>query len=464
MNISKPIFWHQGQLLQPQHFQLADLHVRSLLNPYNKYLQPFFWGVISLSIREEQLNTETFGINDGQFLFPDGTYSVLPGNTVIAPRSFANDWDENKKSFTIYLGLHKLNAGGENVSIIDNPEHDTTTQNRFVTSSSGDEIFDIYSDGPSANVKRLKYMLRIIWETEEESFNDYDLIPIAELTRNGKDIILSKAFFPPTISAASNDRLRHMIHQSADLIASRCAQLEHGKSTSTIKSGNADMAEWLQFAGLTTVADSIAGLTPLLEDFTIHPWIFYREFVHIIGKLSIFSTRVSATGKNADGTEVIPPYNHTNLYNCFVKIQRVIAFLLDEIVLGTENVIILKNDGSGYYSNIIDKDLVSENYRYYLIVRGNNAHEVMRDNILTMSKLASRATIQEVARRFVGGVPIDYISYPPAGVPSISGAVYFHINERSEQWKEVLKSGSVVLYTSSAPADFEAQIAVQKNQ
>ena len=45
MNDTKPVFWHQGLFLQPQHFQLSEKYQRSLLQPFQAYMQPHFWGV-----------------------------------------------------------------------------------------------------------------------------------------------------------------------------------------------------------------------------------------------------------------------------------------------------------------------------------------------------------------------------------------------------------------------------------
>ena len=52
MNIQRPLFWHQGLFLQPQHFQLADLYFQSLLTPLHNFLQPYLWGVQRWEIAE----------------------------------------------------------------------------------------------------------------------------------------------------------------------------------------------------------------------------------------------------------------------------------------------------------------------------------------------------------------------------------------------------------------------------
>jgi type VI secretion system protein ImpJ len=43
--MDKPLFWHQGLFLQPQHLQLNSQYCERLSLPLKTYLQPYFWGV-----------------------------------------------------------------------------------------------------------------------------------------------------------------------------------------------------------------------------------------------------------------------------------------------------------------------------------------------------------------------------------------------------------------------------------
>jgi len=93
---SRPLFWHQGLLLQPHHFQQLDLYYQSLLMPYHRFLQPYLWGVGSMQIQESALGNRSFSLTEGEFVFPDGTHILLPGNAVVEPRSFDEAWLEGE--------------------------------------------------------------------------------------------------------------------------------------------------------------------------------------------------------------------------------------------------------------------------------------------------------------------------------------------------------------------------------
>ncbi len=92
MNVQKPLFWDQGILLQPQHFQLLDRTCQGLLSPYQKYLMPHFWGVATISLRKDALGTRTFSVQGGDFLFPDGTFVSLAENGCTDDRAFDEAW------------------------------------------------------------------------------------------------------------------------------------------------------------------------------------------------------------------------------------------------------------------------------------------------------------------------------------------------------------------------------------
>ena len=50
MNIDKPLYWHQGLFLQPQHFQQNDARLESLVTRTLACQQPHAWGLISMCL------------------------------------------------------------------------------------------------------------------------------------------------------------------------------------------------------------------------------------------------------------------------------------------------------------------------------------------------------------------------------------------------------------------------------
>ena len=231
MMISKrPLFWHQGLFLQPQHFQYLDLYNQSLLSPVLEYQHPYFWGVVTLAVNEAALANRRFELQKGEFLFQDGTASVFPTNCVIQTRSFDDAWVEGERPLTIYLGLRKFHEETQNVTVLPQLDNISDVTTRFVTTEAPEAMVDMYGNGPQAQVKRLHYVLKIFWENELEELQNYNLIPLAQLQRDDNEIKLSQEFIPPLVAVSGSAEVVRMIRDIRDQVTARCRQLEEYKS------------------------------------------------------------------------------------------------------------------------------------------------------------------------------------------------------------------------------------------
>src|SRR5262249_2476389 len=158
---------------------------------------PHFWGVGNLEIAPGTLATSVLEMPQLQLLFRDGTFVQFPGNALIAARSFEAAWIETDKPLTCYVGLKKLSEAEPNVTVVPSYDDVSNVKTRFVTSADPEEIRDIYGDGPPAQYKSLRYVLRVFWETELAHLGDYELIPVARVEKEGDTIKLSDKFIPP---------------------------------------------------------------------------------------------------------------------------------------------------------------------------------------------------------------------------------------------------------------------------
>jgi type VI secretion system protein ImpJ len=339
MDIQRPLFWHQGLFLQPQHFQLLDLSFQSLLTPFHHFMEPHFWGTGELEIQKAGLGMRSFNLLKGTFLFPDGTFAVFPENGIIEARPFEEAWVEGGKPFTVLIGLKKWNPAGENVTVVDNLEDLSAVTTRFVTTPDPEEVKDLHSGGPLGRVKKLHYLLKIFWETEREQLGDYVLIPMAQLERMGEEIRLSQRFIPPCLTISSSEPLFHLIKEIRDQLAARAHQLEEYKSQRGIQTaefGSRDMVYLLALRSLNRYVPPFFHVTEVQQ---VHPWAVYGMLRQLIGELSSFSERINVMGELEDGTRTLPNYDHRNLWECFSAAQEAVILLLDEITAGPEYVI-----------------------------------------------------------------------------------------------------------------------------
>jgi type VI secretion system protein ImpJ len=461
METNRPIYWHQGLLLQPQHFQLADLYYQSALTPFHRFQMPHFWGVGSLEIRESALGSQNFDIYNGEFIFPDGTYVSYPGSAHFVSRSFG-DKDLGSQPLRVMLGLRKWNPAGDNVTEVERLEDAPEITTRFVTTTESEEVNDLYQNGPPAAVKRLQYVLRIFWGDELDELNEYDLIPLVDLSQEAQEIGISDYYIPPSVSINASARLSKLCREIRDQVITRCKQLEDIKTTRSMKTADFEMGDFINLLALRSLGRYVPVLQHITEAPDVHPWQAYQSIRQLAGELTTFSDRFPTAVEAADSQHhTLPTYDHRALHSLFNTAQTTIALLLDEIILGGDNIVRLREEG-GILVGDVPQSMFDPRNQYVLILRTDKPPEWVVDNVKTVAKLSSKDSIGNLVSRFVSGVPLEYLPYAPPGVPRLNHAVYFRIDHKAPLWQEVIQTGGVALNWDTAPDDLAAEIVVQR--
>lgn len=462
MTVDKPLHWHQGLFLQPQHLQLNDKCTRSLLDPLYKYGHPHFWGIADLSIQEAGLSNKSFEILKGEFMFPNGNHVVYPGNALIQPRSFNDSWVEGEKPFTVYLGLRKWNQSGGNVTVLDSLDGAESPATIFVTTTDPERVPDLHGDGPPAMVRQLDFVLRIFWETEVDQLDNYNLIPIAELIREGEEIRLSPRFVPPCLTVSASDWIVKVIKEVRDQITSRCRQLEEYKNPQALQQQDFDLGFMVFLLALRSLNRFVPILQHISGTKNLHPWDVYMIMRELIGELSTFSGSLSATGERYDGERVVPHYDHENLYDCFFAVQNLVTELLEGITVGPGHLIRLEFDGRFYTGKVSETMMAPEN-RFWLVIRTETDPKSVSESMRRVAKLSAKTDLSNLIARAVPGIPLEYFPLPPPGLPRRAHSNYFRIDHTSPQWMDVADSRAVSFHWDNAPEDLIAEILIVRS-
>ena len=457
--MERPLFWHQGLFLQPQHLQLADLHAQSLLTPVYKYLCPYPWGIGELEIQTAALDNLNFNLLRGNFIFPDMTYIALPGNAIIEARSFDEAWVEGGKPLGVYVGLKKWNEIGENVTVLPRLSNLTEVNTRFVTTVDPEEVQDLHHNGPPAQVQRLHHVLKIFWETEKDQLGEYQLIPVAQLERTGERVVLSEKFIPPALTVKSSEVLLRLIVDIKDQIASRGRQLESYKRDRGIHTAEFGARDTVYLLALRSLNRYIPFLEHVLGSDHAHPWHVYGLLRQMIGELSAFSEQVDVVGELADGSQGVLGYDHRNLWGCFEGVGAIITKLLDEITAGPEYVFQLLFDGTYYASELAPAIFEGAN-RFYLVFETEADPQSVLQSLETIVKLSSKESLPLLIARALPGIKMSHLSEPPQELPRRARAIYCQIDHHSDQWAQVQQGHNIALYWDTAPEDLKVELTV----
>ncbi len=461
MKNQRPIFWHQGLFLQPQHFQLSDMYHQSLLTPFAKFANPYMWGVSSLTFNAESLENGMLAIDEAELVFPDGTYVTFPGNGVIRSRSLEDAPLEGGRPLKVFLGLKKLDQASDNVTEVSSLEDVGAITSRFVTTSDPEDVADLYQDGPQAKVKRLSYVPRIFWESEKDELSKYVLIPAAVLEAGEDKVRLSARFIPPSLRIDSAPQLMGLIKDVYDKLSARCRRLEEYKSPRGMRSGEIEGGVFFLLMGLRTLSRYALWLHHMMDTREVHPWNVYEVLVQMVGELTTFSQTMSATGEDVTGAKVVPPYKHLDLEYSYSRLHKLISRLLDDITYGPEAIIKLEL-ADQYYQGEMEPAVFSDKNVYYLSLRTDLDKAEVVDAIGSVSKLSAKENLPILISRALPGLVLEYLPVPPPGLPQIGNASYFRIDLSGTQWDDVRRDGNIALHWNAAPEDLIAEVIVMR--
>lgn len=455
---NKSIFWHQGLFLQPQHFQLAEQAQQANFYPYQNYIQPYFWGVGKIQLIESSIAHKTCEIESGEFIFPDGTFISIPNNGLVSSRTFEDDWIDPEKPFTVYLALHKNSQYDDNVTVLaDLSEHKNVTT-RYVSTQNPDTVQDQYIKGSDAQVKFLWHVLKIVFEHEKEEMNDYDLIPIAQIKREGDAIIYNAEYLSPCLSIHSHAGLIRVIKEIRDEITGRAMQLAAYKSPTHAKAGfDANLLRY------KLALQSISRFVPRLFHFTeapnIHPWQVFGVLRELIAEISTFTDRITLLGESTDGEKLLKNYDHNDIGGSFYSASSLISQLLNEITIGPQYLVEMKRNNA-IFSADIPPQFFTEHVDFYLIVNTVSNFENSEKSLITAAKLSSEDTVEVLQERSLPGVGMMYLTAVPPGLPRRPNSYYLRIDVHDDQWSSVVRQENVALLWDEAPEDCKVELVV----
>lgn len=463
MNAIPPLYWHQGLFLSPQHFQLQDLRRRSEAQVVRGILQPHFWGVGRLELREEALATGKVEITALEAFFPEGDLVAYPGNALLAPRAIDPDILTTDKPVTVFVGLKRWNPDGRNVAPPRAEPGGAAPAAVFTAQSDPENVPDLHGEGPEAGVKFLKYALGVFFEHEIKDLGDYDCIAVARLVREGDKTRFVPEFIPPCLSTAASPALDKQVRDITDLTASRARALEDYKMRGELTAKEFDPGYMVFLLALMTLNRYVPELVHHVEAGGSHPWTVYGVLRRFIGELSTFADDFGATGERYDGVKLLPDYDHRRLEECFGAARRIIERMIEGI--GTSIDLLAAFTPKGRFLTVdLPERVFHPTNRFWLVVRSAEGETDIPQTVLSSVKLCASPLLATLLVKAVPGLPLSHSKNPPAGLPKRADSHYFLIDSSSPLWLDVAQNKSVAMFWDNPPRDMTAVLAVIKGK
>jgi len=480
--MEKPLFWHQGLFLQPQHLQLKDVYDSSQFTPYHRNIKPHLTGVVSMGTDSSSLGGNSFGISSGEFWFPDMTYAVVGKNAVIESRDFREHL-KSDESVVIYVGLKKWTAELPNVTEVANESAARQVDTRFVVLKDQEAVTDLHLGSGQAQVQRMFYVLRLFFTGEIDHVLGYHLIPVAKVYKTDGGTMISNEFIPPCVLVSADDVLVKIVNEIADSVIVRSMELGAYKRKRGIHNaefGSRDMVYLLVLISLNRYA---AYFKQLQEKTPAHPHDVYNVIRQLVGELSSFSEHVNSLGvleqeylekpkgkgKSSSGDGIdkeiksLMAYNHDDLWACFSLAQKLISRLIEEITTGPDHVLeIVFTDP--YYTCVMDEELFKGDCSYYLVMRTATELKNVVNNIDIGIKVTSPELMTTIVERSLPGALVEYLPIPPQELPRRTNGIYFKIDTKGEAFNNIRKEKQLALFWYEPPEDLKMELMVVKEK
>lgn len=455
-----PVFWHHGLFLQPQHFQLSDRVLVEALGPLLGAVRPWFWGVNGADVDLGALAAGRLDFTRLSLLFPDGQglLAEYPGDSVLSGRQIPADAIPAGGGMTVYVGQRGVKPGEPNVTQAETASDMAAAPTRWAVPAEPEALPDLYDAGPTAQVRRLKNVLRIVFENEAEQMGDHSLVAVTRILREGDTLRVDPDYAPPSLTMCAAPALVLVLKELRDRVLGKTRQLEGYKNLSGRGGDTGELAVLLM--ALRSLSRFAARLDHSVAGPCLAPWDAYGMLRELIAELSVFSLDVGALGETWQGERLLPAYDHMNLGPCFRAVRDVAVRLIDAVSAGPRWAarFVFKDP---YWTVEIPPHVLAEGGEFWLVLASDAGDPAaLRASAQRVLKLSATGGMSSLLVRAVPGIPLGYSEGPPAGLPRRPGALYFRVGVESPQWDDVIAGQSLSIYWDEAPADLDAQLAV----
>jgi len=465
MQADKPIYWHEGLFIRPQHFQQFDQNCRQAIQNRIDLFESYQWGINSLAMVDAAISNDIIEIENIDVLFQDGSLVRYPGNCKIQARNIAKLWQDTSKPLSIYIALRRNISGKSNVNLTTKGElnqainKQETSDVRYSLPEQGVEVADYFSDDKFSNVLFLDYHIRILVESELDSFEDYHLIKIAEVTKELEHTRFSSSYIPPLLQVAGNPAFMCLIRQCYEQSITMVSRLNAKLNNSRKNRRNSNQLNDL------FVLQILSRYLPVLEEYlrgeAKRPYDVYVMLRQFISEIQC-SCRVDDSNKNSNFSKISFQYNHDAIYTIFTGLTNELLSLYKLIVSSPDLVVPLSFDGTYYFSDLSSVREISET-DVYLSVNTEMESKKVKHIFESLAKTSSRQQLPILISKSVNTTDLIFQSDPDDRLPRNSHVYYFRINKISRAWEAVIEDRNIAVYLGNKLGNFSLNLVLLRD-
>jgi type VI secretion system protein ImpJ len=430
----QPVIWTKGTFLSPQHLQIQDRFLESLLQFHLESLSFRPWGFRNLQIGQEALSAGMFGISRASGILPDGLLFEIPASDAApAPKQLADCFEPDQKTLDIYLAVPHYRERGLNVA--NSPRQGGA---RYTAEF---ELFRDENTGLSekpVQVARKNFRFLI----EGESLDGYSALRCARVIRTETGVFqLDQRLVPPLLEFKASDYLVAIARRLVEILSTRSsaiAGMRRQKNQTLADFTAADIASfWL----LYTIDSAFPTFRHLFETRGGHPESLYSAMLSLAGALTTFSSTIHP--------RELPVYDHDDLGPCFTELDQKLRMLLETVVPSNFVALPLKLIQPFIYAASIDNDKYLQGSKMYLAVGAEAPQADIVSKTPQLVKVCSASHIEHLVKNALPGVPLTYVPSAPAAIPVKLNYQYFSLNQSGVSWEAIQRARNLAAYVPS---------------
>ncbi len=430
------VLWTKGILLNPQHLQLQDAYLESLLASRAGALRHHAWGFTSLDIDQASLAGGLLSLSGASGIFPDGTPFAIPAaDSPPAPKALAEHWRPDQRSMDIYLAIPDYRPAGHNVSVDAEVRHTRYLAEAVVRRDENTGLVE-----KKLQLARRNFRLLAEHETQEGC----TLLKVARVTQSESgEVLLDPHFVPPILDLGASRHLLTIARGIVEALSARSSGLSATRKQRNRALAHFDSSDVAAFWLLYTVNTHLPVVRHIIGRRRTHPEALYEALLALASALTSFSTTIHPRD--------LPPYDHDDLRGCFERLDGIIRELLETVVPRNHVVLPLSRTDAFIHAAAIDDDRLFGGIQMYLGVKsGASAEEVARRGPLLL-KTGAANEVERLIRLALPGLGVRYIPVPPSNVPVKLGYQYFELDRSGAEWDAIRSARNLAVYV---PSDF----------
>ena len=373
--------WHEGMSLSPHQFQQNDLRFQQTIGAHCNFMNPYHYGICSISIDNISLSNGIFRLNSVDAIFQDGlilSYNPKINKHIKIIEVNLSSMPEDVYEFFIYLCIAEYS---EDVSpILGNPA-------RYY-SIEGPTVSDF-------NVKDLVAKLPRLYPNAflhaGNSVPEFCIgFPIAKLSRS-ENLFKIKDWSYPRLLLEQDSKITKRCIDIATSAREKAMFLSEKLKTQIGGVTSYDIESLL--VKLMMILPTIEGIASMPN---IRPYDLYTNLLHILGCVSTLIP--------SELPPVLSPYNHNDIDSSFGQLISMIEYYMSAIERGF-TIKQFSRDENFYFTMLSKEELKKfRDGKIFVGIRGSGSMGIEKINAwMESAVIVSDFAIQNVRSRRIKG-------------------------------------------------------------